>query len=160
MPRRAALASILVAPRRLPSQNAAMEITLPVTDVVLQFAIVLAAALAVQLTFEHSRVPGVVGLLLLGMVIGPGGLAVLPQEPVVELLGSIASSTSCSWPAWRSISMSSAATGRQPAALSISAKRHQADFPERRAYVLANLSMARPKAETTKRTCPCLEVWA
>lgn len=66
-----------------------MELTLPITDVVLQFAVVLAAALVVQLSLEHSRVPGIVGLLLLGMIVGPGGLAILPQEPVIELLGSI-----------------------------------------------------------------------
>jgi Kef-type K+ transport system membrane component KefB len=66
-----------------------MDLAVPITDVLLQFTIVIAAALVVQLTFEHSRVPGIVGLLLLGMLMGPGGIAILPQEPVVELLGSI-----------------------------------------------------------------------
>jgi Kef-type K+ transport system membrane component KefB len=61
----------------------------PIEDVILQFTVVVAAALAVQLLFQRSRVPGIIGLLLLGMVIGPDALGVLPQEPVVELFGSL-----------------------------------------------------------------------
>lgn len=62
---------------------------LPVADVILQFTIVVAAALVVRLTLERSQIPGIVGLLVLGMLAGPGGLAILPEEPVVELLGSV-----------------------------------------------------------------------
>jgi Kef-type K+ transport system membrane component KefB len=61
----------------------------PLEDVILQFTVVVAAALTVQLLFQRSRVPGIIGLLLLGMVIGPDALGVLPQEPVVELFGSL-----------------------------------------------------------------------
>jgi Kef-type K+ transport system membrane component KefB len=57
--------------------------------VLVQFTVVVTATLAVQFLFEHSRLPGIVGLLLLGMLLGPGGTTVLPEEPVVELLGSI-----------------------------------------------------------------------
>ena len=66
-----------------------MELELPIEDVVLQFTLVLTAAMIVEIAFERSRIPGLVGLLILGMLIGPGGLAVLPDGPVVELLGSI-----------------------------------------------------------------------
>lgn len=62
---------------------------LPLEDVIVQFTVVVLAALVVRLGFERTRVPGLIGLILLGMAIGPGGLNVLPQEPVVELLGSI-----------------------------------------------------------------------
>lgn len=58
-------------------------------DVIVQFTIVIAAALVVQLAFERTRVPGLIGLIVLGMVIGPGGAGILPAEPVVELFGSI-----------------------------------------------------------------------
>jgi Kef-type K+ transport system membrane component KefB len=34
-------------------------------------------------------VPGIVGLLLLGMLVGPGGTNILAEEPVIELFGSI-----------------------------------------------------------------------
>lgn len=61
----------------------------PIEDVILQFAVVITAALIVQLIFERTRVPGLIGLILLGMAIGPGGAGVLPEGPVVELFGSI-----------------------------------------------------------------------
>lgn len=62
---------------------------LSVDDVIIQFSVVVAAALAVQMAFEQTRVPGLIGLILLGMAIGPGGAAILPEGPVVELFGSI-----------------------------------------------------------------------
>jgi Kef-type K+ transport system membrane component KefB len=61
----------------------------PIQDVIIQFALVIAAALVVQVAFERTRVPGLIGLILLGMAIGPGGAAILPEAPVVELFGSI-----------------------------------------------------------------------
>ncbi len=63
--------------------------SLPVTDVLIQFTLVITVALAIQFTLEHSRIPGIIGLLLIGMLIGPGGLAPIPEEPVIELLGTI-----------------------------------------------------------------------
>jgi Kef-type K+ transport system membrane component KefB len=47
------------------------------------------AAVIVQLTVVRLHLPGLVGLLLLGMALGPGGLEVLPREPLVEFLGHI-----------------------------------------------------------------------
>lgn len=62
---------------------------LPIEDTVIQLAVVVSAALVVQLAFERTQVPGLIGLIILGMLIGPGGAAVLPEGPVVELLGTI-----------------------------------------------------------------------
>ncbi len=62
---------------------------LPIEDVLVQFAVVITAALVVQLAFERTQVPGLIGLIVLGMVIGPGGVGILPAEPVVELFGTI-----------------------------------------------------------------------
>lgn len=66
-----------------------MPFGLPIEDVLLQFAVVLTATIAVQFAFEHWRIPGIVGLLLLGMLLGPGGGDVLPEEPVIELFGAL-----------------------------------------------------------------------
>ena len=60
-----------------------------IQDVILQFTVLLTAALLVRLTIERLHLPGLVGLILLGMLIGPGGAALLPDEPVVELLGEV-----------------------------------------------------------------------
>lgn len=66
-----------------------MSETLSVGDVLVQFTIVVSIALVIQLALEHSRLPAIVGLLLVGMVVGPGGLDVLPEEPVIDLLGTL-----------------------------------------------------------------------
>lgn len=61
----------------------------PLEEPLVQFAVVTGAALCVQLLFERTRVPGLIGLIVLGMAIGPGGAGLLAEEPVVELFGSI-----------------------------------------------------------------------
>jgi Kef-type K+ transport system membrane component KefB len=72
---------------------ACVPFELPIVDPVLQFTVLVTAALLVQLTVERLYLPGLTGLLLLGMLLGPGGLAVLPREPpdgaVIELLGDV-----------------------------------------------------------------------
>jgi Kef-type K+ transport system membrane component KefB len=62
---------------------------MPIEDPILQFTVLLTAALIVRLTVERLHLPGLVGLLVMGMLLGPGGTAVLPREPVVELLGDV-----------------------------------------------------------------------
>lgn len=66
-----------------------MPLEFPITDPILQFTVLTAAALIVRLTLERMHLPGLVGLLAIGAVAGPGGLGLLPREPVVELLGSV-----------------------------------------------------------------------
>jgi Kef-type K+ transport system membrane component KefB len=62
---------------------------LPIDDPILQFTVLVLAALVAQLTVERAHLPGLLGLLVLGAVLGPGGLAVMPREPVVDFLGHI-----------------------------------------------------------------------
>ena len=66
-----------------------MNLGLPAEDAVAQFTILVAIGFAMQLTLERTRVPVLVGLLIAGMLIGPGGLGVLPRGDVVELFGSL-----------------------------------------------------------------------
>jgi Kef-type K+ transport system membrane component KefB len=62
---------------------------LPLTDPIIQFTILVTAALAVQLTVERAHMPGVHGLLVLGVLLGPAGAQVLAEGPVVPMLGQI-----------------------------------------------------------------------
>lgn len=62
---------------------------LPLDDVVYQFGFVIVAALIVMLGLEKSRIPGIVGLLILGILIGPDGFGVLPEESAVSKLGPV-----------------------------------------------------------------------
>lgn len=65
------------------------DVSLPLEDALLQFTLVLLVVLLVQRVFHRVPVPGLIGLLVVGMLIGPGGAQILPAEPVIDLLGSI-----------------------------------------------------------------------
>lgn len=62
---------------------------LPIEDPVIQFTVLVVAALVAQLTVERVRLPGLLGLLALGVLLGPGGFEVMPREPVVDFLGHV-----------------------------------------------------------------------
>ncbi len=59
-------------------------------DPISSFALLLAITLTVPPLFERIRLPGVLGLLAAGLVVGPNGLGVLvPDSPVMELLADV-----------------------------------------------------------------------
>jgi Kef-type K+ transport system membrane component KefB/mannitol/fructose-specific phosphotransferase system IIA component (Ntr-type) len=62
---------------------------LPITDPVLIVAIAMAIFLAAPLLFERMRVPGIIGLIVAGAVVGPNGLGVLARDPTIVLLGTV-----------------------------------------------------------------------
>ncbi len=66
-----------------------MGLNLPIHDPILQFTLLATMALLVQLTVKRFHLPGLIGLILGGMAIGPGALGILPREPVAELLGQV-----------------------------------------------------------------------
>ena len=66
-----------------------MAIEWPIKDPVLQFTVLLAAVLVFQFIMKRLHLPSLIGLLIMGMVLGPGGFHLLPREPVVDLMGSI-----------------------------------------------------------------------
>jgi Kef-type K+ transport system membrane component KefB len=66
-----------------------LRIETPIADPIVQFTVLVTAGLLVRLTIERLHMPGLTGLLLIGMLLGPAGLGVIPREPVVELLGGL-----------------------------------------------------------------------
>lgn len=62
---------------------------LPITDPVLIVALVMAVVLLAPLLFTRLRVPGLVGLLVAGVAIGPHGLGLLAREGTIDVLGTI-----------------------------------------------------------------------
>jgi Kef-type K+ transport system membrane component KefB/nucleotide-binding universal stress UspA family protein len=61
----------------------------PITDPVAIFLIIMAIMLVAPLLFERFRLPGIVGLILAGVVVGPNGLGVLERDSTIILLGTV-----------------------------------------------------------------------
>src|SRR5690606_18015076 len=63
--------------------------SLPVHDPVLIFAIVMLIVLLVPILFTKLRVPGLVGLILAGAIVGPSGAGILERDATIVLLGTV-----------------------------------------------------------------------
>lgn len=61
----------------------------PLTDPVAIFLTILAIMLVAPLLFERIQLPGIVGLILAGVVVGPHGLGVLDRGSNIILLGTV-----------------------------------------------------------------------
>ncbi|MEX2570674.1 MAG: cation:proton antiporter [Gemmatimonadota bacterium] len=66
-----------------------MPLLQPFSDPVLIMAIAMAVFFLAPLLFERIRVPGIVGLIVAGAVIGPNGLNLLDRGPTIVLLGTV-----------------------------------------------------------------------
>lgn len=65
------------------------SLTPPFADPVLIFALAMLVFLAAPLLFERYRLPGIIGIILVGMVIGPNGFALLERDETVVFLGTV-----------------------------------------------------------------------
>ena len=61
----------------------------PINDPVAVFLTILAIMLVAPLLFERLRLPGIVGLILAGLVVGPHGLGILERGSNIILLGTV-----------------------------------------------------------------------
>jgi hypothetical protein len=68
---------------------AAAPLTLPITDPVLIVAVAGAIFLLAPLLVERLRVPGLIGLIVAGAVVGPNGLNLLARDETIVLLGTV-----------------------------------------------------------------------
>lgn len=62
---------------------------LPITDPILLFGIGLFVILIIPILFTRIKLPGILGLILVGLLIGPNGLHIVEQSGSIELLGNI-----------------------------------------------------------------------
>lgn len=62
---------------------------IPVSDPVLIFALAMAMFLVVPLLSERLRVPGLIGLIVIGAAVGPNGLGILARDHTMVLLGTV-----------------------------------------------------------------------
>lgn len=62
---------------------------LPLTEAGWLFALLMALILVVPLVAERLRIPGIVGLVLAGTVVGPTGLGLVERAGLIETLGTV-----------------------------------------------------------------------
>ena len=61
----------------------------PITDPVPVFLVIMAIMLVAPLLFERFKLPGIVGLILAGVIVGPNGLGLLERDSTIVLLGTV-----------------------------------------------------------------------
>ncbi len=61
----------------------------PIKDPVPVFLMILGIMLIAPLLFERIRLPGIVGLILAGVIVGPHGLGLLARDTTIVLLGTV-----------------------------------------------------------------------
>lgn len=61
----------------------------PIEDPVAVFLIIMGMMLIAPLIFERLKLPGIVGLILAGVIIGPHGLGLLARDNTIVLLGTV-----------------------------------------------------------------------
>lgn len=64
-------------------------INFPVNDPVVVFALILGIILAAPVFLRKLRVPGIIGLIVSGIIIGPNGLNIIEKSPAVDLFSTI-----------------------------------------------------------------------
>lgn len=63
--------------------------TKPIEDPVAIFLIIMGIMLVAPLLFESVRLPGIIGLILAGVIVGPFGLGLLERDSTIQLLGTV-----------------------------------------------------------------------
>jgi Kef-type K+ transport system membrane component KefB len=66
-----------------------VDLTLPIEEPVLIFTLVLLIILVVPILLNKLRIPGIVGLIVAGVVLGPNGLHILNRDASIVLFGTV-----------------------------------------------------------------------
>jgi Kef-type K+ transport system membrane component KefB/mannitol/fructose-specific phosphotransferase system IIA component (Ntr-type) len=66
-----------------------MPTSLPINDPVLIFALAMGIFLLAPLVFERLKIPGIIGLIVFGAIVGPNILGLLERDFTFELLGQV-----------------------------------------------------------------------
>jgi len=61
----------------------------PVSDPLTIFLVIMTIMLVAPLLFERIRLPGIVGLILAGVIVGPNGFGFLERDTTIVLLGTV-----------------------------------------------------------------------
>ncbi|HEX2189247.1 MAG TPA: cation:proton antiporter [Longimicrobiaceae bacterium] len=73
----------------MPQLTLAAVPSLPFTDPVLIVALAMGIFLVVPILFERLRIPGIIGLIVVGAAVGPNGFGLLARDDTIILLGTV-----------------------------------------------------------------------
>lgn len=62
---------------------------LPISEPVIVFGIVLLVILTIPMLFSRLKIPGIIGLIISGMILGPSGFNIIASKGSIELLGTV-----------------------------------------------------------------------
>ena len=65
------------------------QLPFPITDPVLVFGIVMLIIFSAPLLFRRFKVPGIIGLILFGAIVGPSAIGLLERDATMVLLGTV-----------------------------------------------------------------------
>ncbi len=65
------------------------KFALPIDDPVLIFAVVMVILLVAPLLAAKARLPGIIGLIVAGILVGPHAFGILERDKTIELLGTV-----------------------------------------------------------------------
>ncbi|WP_423127846.1 cation:proton antiporter [Gaoshiqia sp. Z1-71] len=65
------------------------EISLPINDHVLLFFVLIFIILVSPILSRQIKLPGIVGIILAGVIVGPNGLNIIAMSSAIELLGAV-----------------------------------------------------------------------
>jgi Kef-type K+ transport system membrane component KefB/mannitol/fructose-specific phosphotransferase system IIA component (Ntr-type) len=68
---------------------AMLNLSLPIVDPVLIVAVAMAIFLVAPMVVERFRLPGIIGIIVAGAVVGPNGLNLLARDQTIVLLGAV-----------------------------------------------------------------------
>ena len=66
-----------------------VDLSLPFEEPVIIFTVVLLIILVVPIILNKFRIPGIVGLIVAGVVLGPNGFGVLDRDASIVLFGTV-----------------------------------------------------------------------
>ena len=64
-------------------------LTLPLTDPVLIFSVILFIILLTPVLLHRFKIPDLIGLIIAGAIIGPQGLDIMSRDSSIELFGKV-----------------------------------------------------------------------
>jgi Kef-type K+ transport system membrane component KefB len=66
-----------------------LNLSLPIVDPVLIVAVAMGIFLVAPMVMERLRLPGIIGIIVAGAIVGPNGLNLLARDQTIVLLGAV-----------------------------------------------------------------------